>query len=75
MSLINVAAECEYCGRKTFDYMDDGWIVCHGLTWYSKRDNYRYARSKKFLSESSAGHYFCSPECLLGVEKLKHSSI
>jgi len=65
MPLMTLAAECEGCGARTFDYMDAGWWVLKGeLTKYVNRDPEKTAVVELFISNTGE-RFFCSRKCFL----------
>lgn len=62
--------KCDTCGKVTFDYMKDKWIVIEGtFCQYGGRKKDGQAFSLVYLPQKTDGYSYCSWECLKNIIK------
>ena len=62
--------KCDACGKISFDYMLDKWIVIDGnFTKYAGRKKTKEAFSEIFLPTKMGGYHFCSWNCLTKIRR------
>jgi len=57
--------KCETCGKISFDYMKDKWIIIEGsFAQYGGRKKNGEAFCSVYLPSKTSGYHYCSWECL-----------